>query len=65
MNEFQAAAEQSRLPRGFKINGSTVVFNSDRFEVPGLGDFTSAAANTTTLALTSGLTHSIVLVALR
>lgn len=64
MSEFETAARESRLPSALKIAGSRVVLNGSRFEFPELGEFTSAAANDTTLALTSSLTHSIVLIAL-
>ena len=69
VKEFETATRECRLPSGIEINGPRVTFkcngNGDRFELPELGDFTSAAANATTLALTSRLTHSIVLVALK
>jgi hypothetical protein len=64
VTEFEAAGER-RLPSGLQVSGSRVVLNGDRFELPDLGDFASAAANATTLALTSRLTHSIVLMALK
>jgi hypothetical protein len=64
LKEFERAAQESHLPSGLKITQSRAVLNGERFEFPALGDFTSAAANETTLALTSRLTHSIVLVAL-
>ena len=57
--------EAVRLPSDLQITGSQVVFQGTRFEFPELGEFTSAAANATTLALTSGSTHAIVLVALK
>ena len=63
-SDFETAANDSQLPSTLKISGSRVVLNGNRFEFPELGEFTSAAANDTTLALTSSLTHSIVLVAL-
>jgi hypothetical protein len=47
------------------VKGSRVVLNGERIELAGMRDFTSAAANSTTLALTSQLTHSIILVALK
>jgi hypothetical protein len=65
MGEFEAASREPRLPAGLEVNGSRVVLNGAKFEVPALGEFTSVAANGTTLALTSRLTHSVVLVALK
>jgi hypothetical protein len=63
--EFDAATRANRLPGNLKITESRVEFNGGRFEFPGLGEFTSGAANETTLALSSWLTHSITLVALK
>ena len=63
MKEFEAG--ERRLPPGLQVKGSRVAFNGNRLEFPALGEFTSATANATTLALTSPLTHSIVLVALK
>ena len=65
VSEFEAAAAQSSLPKSLTINGAAVLFNGARLELLDLGYFTSAAANSKTLALTSPLTHSIVLVALK
>jgi hypothetical protein len=65
IKEYEAAKGDCRLPSGLQITGSRVLFQGKRFEFPELGEFTSAAANATTLALTSGLTHAIVLVALK
>ena len=62
--EFESAARQTKLPRGLRVLDSRVVSGNDRFEIAGLGKLTSAAANETTLALTSELTHAVVLVAL-
>jgi hypothetical protein len=57
MQEFEAG--ERRLPSGLQVKGSRVAFNGDRLEFPALGDFTSATANATTVALTSRLSHSI------
>ena len=73
IEEFESATREYPLPSGLKIDGSRVTFNGNgngsrdgnRFELLELGAITSAAANATTLALTSRLTHSIVLVALK
>jgi hypothetical protein len=65
VKEFEAAKGHSRLPSNLQIRGSRVVLDGNPFEFPALGEFTSAAANSTTLAVTSSLTHSIVLVALK
>lgn len=62
--EFEASQSAGRLPANLRINGSHVLFDGGRFEFPALGEFTSAAANETTLAITSRFTHSIILVAL-
>ncbi len=64
-SEFEAAATQGKLPSGLRVMGSCIVWNDGRFEFPDLGDFTSAAANETTLALTGRFTHSIALIALK
>ena len=65
IDEFEAAARGRRLPPDLLLVGTRIVLNGERIEFPALGDFTSAAANSSTLALTSRLTHSIVLVALK
>lgn len=64
IQEFEAAKRDSRWPANLQVKGSRVVFNGDHLEFPALGEFSSAAVNETTLALTSPLTHSILLVAL-
>jgi len=64
-SEFEAASTGGRLPRDLRVTGSSVDWNGGRFELPDLGDFTSAAANGTTLALTGRTTHSIAFVALQ
>lgn len=63
--EFDAANQTSALPSGMEIKGSRIIFGGERFDLPELGEISSAAANTHTLALTSRLTHSIVLMALK
>ena len=63
-SDFDLAIQNSKLPPGLKVADWKVVWGNERFEIAGLGKFTSAAANGTTLALTSELTHSVVLVAL-
>jgi hypothetical protein len=65
VKEFEAAHAQTRLPTGLQVAGSRVVIQDQRFEFPELGDILSVAANATTLALTSRLTHAIVLLALK
>ena len=64
LDDFEVASREQRLPPGLQVKGTRVVLNGKRVEFPELGDFTSAAANSTTLALTSRFTHSIMLVAL-
>jgi hypothetical protein len=61
--EFATAVPRTRLPPGLKINDTKLVWKNERFEIPSMGKITSAAANATTLALTSELTHSVVLIA--
>jgi hypothetical protein len=63
--DFDLALQNSKLPPGLRVADSKVIWGKERFEIAGLGKFTSAAANLTTLALTSELTHSVILVALR
>jgi hypothetical protein len=63
--EFETAAARNRLPPELQISGSRIVWKGQRFELPDLGEFTSTAANRTTLALTGSLTHSIALLALQ
>lgn len=64
VGEFEAARKRSTLPPGLRVVGSGIEIKGSHFSLPALGEFTSAAANGNTLALTSGLTHAIVLVAL-
>jgi hypothetical protein len=61
--EFEAAVKQSSLPPGLKVKDSKLTWQKERFEIASLGKVTSVAANATTLALTSELTHTVVLVA--
>jgi hypothetical protein len=52
------------LPPGIQLDGRRVRFDRHTLEFPALGHWTSSGANSTTLALTSRLTHSILLLAL-
>ena len=63
--EFETARQQINLSSDLQVTGSKLVWAGQRFEIASLGKFTSAAANATTLALTSELTHSVLLLALR
>jgi hypothetical protein len=63
--EFESAAKTTKSPAGLRVSDSKLSWKDERFEIGGLGKFTSSAANDTTLALTSELTHSVILVALR
>jgi hypothetical protein len=63
--EFEVAHQNVKLPPGLQISDSKLLWGGQRFEIPSLGRFTSAAANATTLALTSELTHSVILLALK
>jgi len=65
VEDFEAARRDHPLPPGLKVTGSRIIFQGERFEFPALGEISTAAANATTLALTSGLTHAIILVALK
>ncbi len=62
--EFESALHHTKLPAGLRVADSKVAWGDERFEIASLGKFTSAAANATTLALTSDLTHAVVLLAL-
>jgi len=64
LEAFETASREQRLPEGLQLKATTVVLNGRRIEFPALGEFTSAATNSTTLALTSRFTHSVILVAL-
>jgi hypothetical protein len=63
--EFDVAKHEHRLPLALKVSGTRVMLNEQPFEFPALGEFTSVAANVTTLALTGRFTHSVVLAALQ
>jgi hypothetical protein len=63
--EFESAEKQTKLPKNLHVSDSKLSWKDVRFEIAGLGKFTSFAANETTLALTSELTHSVILVAVR
>ena len=65
LTDFESAVQHTKLPAGLRVADSKVVWEDERFEIPSLGKFTSSAANATTLALTSELTHSVVLIALK
>jgi hypothetical protein len=64
VEDFAVAQKRPSLPPGVRINGAGIIIRGTRLEFPALGEFTSAAANRHTLALTSELTHAVVLVAL-
>ncbi len=64
LEEFQFATQQARLPTDLELGNSQISLNGSSLKVPAAGDITSVAANVSTLALTSRLTHSILLVAL-
>lgn len=59
-----AAAGQAALPAGLEIAGSTVRRAGFSLNLGQLGSVSSAAATADTLALTSPLTHAVMLVAL-
>jgi len=63
--EFESAEKRTKPPKDLRVSDSKLSWKDVRFEIAGLGKFTSFAANETTLALTSELTHSVILVALR
>jgi len=65
VDEFESAAKTTKLPSGLRVSDSKLSWKDERFEIGGLGKFTSTAANDTTLALTSELTHSVILVGLK
>jgi hypothetical protein len=64
LEDFQAASSNRSLPAGLDVSKGRIVWKGHRHRIPTLAEFTSAAANATTLALTSPLTHAVVLVAL-
>jgi hypothetical protein len=65
LDEFESAEKSTKSPAGLRVSDAKLSWKDERFEIGGLGKFTSSAANETTLALTSELTHSVTLVALR
>ena len=62
--EFDSATQGSQLPSELRMNDSKLLWRKRPIEMPIDGLITSSAANPTTLALTSSLTHSVVLFAL-
>jgi hypothetical protein len=62
--EFDSAAQSSRIPPELRVSDANVMWRNKRVELSIDGMVTSSAANATTLALTSSLTHSVLLVAL-
>jgi len=64
LKEFEGAGLQMQLPPELSIKSSILEFGGHRLDLSDFGDLTSAAANNSTLALTSALSHSITLVAL-
>ena len=63
-SEYDEAKRQHSLPPTLKLNGARIILDGQPFEFPALGEFTSVAANVTTLAMTGRFTHSVVLAAL-
>jgi hypothetical protein len=59
-----APKRQSARRSGVSISGTTIHCSGVSLDLPELGSFTSVAANRHTLALTSPLTHAVVLVVL-
>jgi hypothetical protein len=62
--EFNQALKTPPLPPGLRIESSRVTMNGASWELPSMGSVTSAAANQTTLAVATQLSHAILLVAL-
>jgi hypothetical protein len=62
--EFDAAKSRAVQPSGIDIAGTAISRNGVRLDLSELGSFASVAANRHTLALTSSLTHAVVLLAL-
>ncbi|HEV7591119.1 MAG TPA: hypothetical protein VGO40_23615 [Longimicrobium sp.] len=66
----RATAEESKgphpssVPPGVTARGTTVSVDGAHLDLPELGEITGVAANGTTLALTSPLSHAVVLLAL-
>ena len=56
---------RAALPNGMDLQGGALAFRGRTLPVSICGELTSAASNGTTLALTSSLTHAVVLVPLR
>jgi hypothetical protein len=63
-DEHRGLVAKRELPGRLELRGVRVVFDRHEIELPDLGEPTSIAVTSTTLALTSSLTHAIVLVAL-
>jgi hypothetical protein len=62
--EFNQALKTPPLPPGLRIERSRVTMNGASWELPSMGSVTSAAANQTTLAVATQLSHAILLIAL-
>jgi hypothetical protein len=62
--EFDQAGRSPALPREVRLDKSRVVSRGVSWTLPPIGEITSAAANQTTLAMTTRLSHTILLVAL-
>ncbi len=63
-DEFNQGLKSPPLPPGLRIENLRVTVYGRSLELPRTGNITSAAANGSTLALTTDLSHAIVLVAL-
>jgi hypothetical protein len=57
-------ARPSSVPPGVTARGTTVSIDGARVDLPELGEINGVAANGTTLAVTSPLSHAVVLLAL-
>lgn len=62
--EERADRRPASVPPGVTVRGTRVMVGSIAVELPELGEIGGVAANGTTLALTSPLTHAVVLIAL-
>ncbi|HEX9936979.1 MAG TPA: hypothetical protein VGB15_07645 [Longimicrobium sp.] len=62
--EERADPRPAPVPPGVTARGTTVTVSGATLDLPELGEIGGVAANGTTLALTSPLTHAVVLVAL-
>ena len=62
--EFASAQSAAKLPPDLKVNGSVIQWRGKQHDMGWVGSITSAAANQTTLAFTSALTHTVTLAAL-